>query len=148
MQLDTIGFVSLEPVLSFATKMAELLLSFAFSSQNSARPGWAQKPCFPLKGGPVPVQCTGGCSTPPPTSPSPQTGPAEPEPDWLCALGCVILCSRVMSPWLTITAHSVLLFSSEPLNGSLAFNKTAEPAPNSALTPLALAHFLTIVVSA
>lgn len=29
-----------------------------------------------------------------------------------------------MSPWLTIMAHSVLLFSPEPLNGSLAFNKT------------------------
>lgn len=84
------------------------------------------------------MQCAGGCSTPPPTSLSPQAGPAEPETDWLCALGCVILCSRVMSPWLTITAHSVLLFSSEPLNGSLAFNKTAEPAPNSALTPLSL----------
>lgn len=109
-----------------------------FITKLPARPGWAQKPCFPLKGAPVPVQCAGGCSTPPPTSPSPQAGPAEPESDWLCALGCVILCSRVMSPWLTITPHSVLLFSSEPLNGSLAFNKTAEPAPNSALTPLCL----------
>lgn len=49
-----------------------------------------------------------------------------------------------MSPWLTITARSVLLFSSEPLNGSLAFNKTAEPAPNSALPPLSLAHLLVL----
>lgn len=79
---------------------------------------------------------------------SPQTGPVEPGSDWLCALACVILCSRVMSPWLTITAHSVLLFSPEPLNGSLAFNKTAEPAPNSALTPLSLSRFLTLPVSA
>lgn len=115
-----------------------------FITKLPARPGWAQKPCFPLKGGPVPVQCARGCSTPPPTFLPPQAGPTEPETDWLCALGCVILCSRVMSPWLTITAHSVLLFSSEPLNGSLAFNKTAESAPNSALTPLSLAHFLTL----
>lgn len=80
----------------------------------------------------------GGCSSPSShLFPSPQAGPAEPGNDWLFALSCVILCSRVMSPWLTITAHSVLLFC-EPLNGSLAFNKTAEPAPNPALTPLCL----------
>lgn len=77
------------------------------------------------------MQCAGGCSTPPPTFLSPQAEPAELETDWLCALGSAILCSRVMSPWLTITAHSVLLFSSEPLNGSLAFNKTAEPVPSA-----------------
>lgn len=82
---------------------------------------------------------TGACSTPPPPSLSLQAGPAEPEADWLCTSGCVILCSRVMSPWLTITAHSLLFFSSQPLNASLAFNKTAELAPHSALTPLSLA---------
>lgn len=102
-----------------------------------------QKPCFlPLKKqrGPAPAQCPRGHSAPLVSPWSPQAGAAsEPQCDWLCASDCVILCSRVMSPWFTITAHSVLLFSSEPLNGSLVFNKTAEPTPNSALTPPCLA---------
>lgn len=82
--------------------------------------GGLRKPCFPLKRGPVSLQCIGA------SAPllSPQAEPAELQTSWLCALGCAIFCSRVMSPWLTITAHSVLLFSPEPLNGSLAFNKT------------------------
>ncbi len=109
-----------------------------FITKLPARPGWAQKPCFSLKGGPVPVQCAGGCSTPPPIFLPLHAEPVELETDWLCAFGIVILCSRIMSPWLTIMAHSVLLFSSESLNGSLAFNKTAEAVSNS--PPRSLSH--------
>lgn len=85
------------------------------------------------------MQCAGGCSTPPPPL-SHMLDQQSQRP-----IGCGIFCTRVMSPWLTITAHSVLLLSTEPLNGSLAFNKTAELAPNSALTLLSLAHFFTPV---
>ena len=95
--------------------------------------------------------CAGGCSISPSShfsSLPPRRLDQQSRRPIGSVLQAVILCSRVMSPWLTITAHSVLLFSSEPLNGSLAFNKTAEPAPNSALTPLSLAHFLTLALSA
>lgn len=113
--------MELEADLSFATKMVAFPLLFVFWARTFLPGlGGLRKPCFPLKRGPVSLQCIGA------SAPllSPQAEPAELQTSWLCALGCAIFCSRVMSPWLTITAHSVLLFSPEPLNGSLAFNKT------------------------
>lgn len=61
-------------------------------------------------------------------------------------LGCAIFCSRVMSPWLTIMAHSVLLFSPDPLNGSLAFNKTCIVCSKVCFNPF-LSVFLYVSLS-
>lgn len=129
--------------LSFATKMAEFPLLFVFWARTFLPGlGGLRKPCFPLKRGPVSLQCIGA------SAPllSPQAEPAELQTSWLCALGCVIFCSGVMSPRLTITAHSVLLFSPEPLNGSLAFNKTCIARSEVHLNPLLSARFPTLSV--
>lgn len=121
--------------------MAEFPLLFVFWARTFLPGlGGLRNPCFPLKRGPVCLQCIGA------SAPllSPQAEPAELQTSWLCALGCVIFCSGVMSPRLTITAHSVLLFSPEPLNGSLAFNKTCIARSKVHFNPLLSAWFRTL----
>lgn len=100
----------------------------------------SDNPVFPWKEAQFSLQCIGA------SAPllSPQAEPAELQTSWLCALGCAIFCSRVMSPWLTITAHSVLLFSPEPLNGSLAFNKTCIACSKVCFNPFLSGFFTTL----
>lgn len=117
----SIWYLELEADLSFATKMVEFPPLFVFWARTFLQGlGGLRKLCFPLKRGPV---CLQGIGASAPLL-SLQAEPAELQTTWLYILGCAIFCSRLMSPWLTITAHSVLLFSPEPLNGSLAFNET------------------------
>jgi len=87
-----------------------------FITKLPAKPWWAQKPRFfpERKEAQLQRSVQGAAAPLLPPSLSPQARAAEPESNWVCASGCVILCSRVMSPWFTITAHSVLLFFYRP----------------------------------
>lgn len=107
--------------------MSEFALSFAFSSRNSLPGlGGLKSPVSPWKEAQFQCSVQGAAAPLLPFLCLPQARPAESESDWLCASGWVILCSRAMSPWLTIMVHSVLLLSTEALNSSLVFNNTAE----------------------